>query len=110
MHGRESDILRAERNDISGETGMGTLNLEEVVTDDFSALEQRVVRAVELVKKERAARVQSDETLARLQDEMEVQTATLHQTQEQLKTLEKERENVRQRVEKLLKQLDEISA
>jgi division protein CdvB (Snf7/Vps24/ESCRT-III family) len=88
---------------------MGTLNLEEVVTDDFSALEQRVVRAVEMVKKERAARVQADETLARLQDQMETQTATLEQTQEQVKTLEKERENVRQRVEKLLKQLDEIS-
>jgi septal ring factor EnvC (AmiA/AmiB activator) len=89
---------------------MGTLSLENVVTDDFSALEQRVVRAVELVKKERTARVQAEETSARLQDELETQNANLEQAQEQVKSLEKERENVRQRVERLLKQLDEISA
>jgi septal ring factor EnvC (AmiA/AmiB activator) len=100
---------RTDRN--SGELGMATLSLEETVTaDDFSALEQRIVRAVELVKKERAARTQADETAARLQSELETQAATLEQTQEQLRTLEKEREHVRQRVEKLLKQLDEITA
>jgi uncharacterized membrane protein YqiK len=89
---------------------MGTLSLENVVIDDFSALEQRIVRAVELVKKERAAREQADEKAIELQIELETQTATLQQSQEQVKTLESERENVRQRVEKLLRQLDEISA
>ncbi|HTW49723.1 MAG TPA: hypothetical protein VMD92_17330 [Acidobacteriaceae bacterium] len=88
---------------------MGTLSLENVVTDDFSALEQKIVRAVELVKKERTARVQAEESAARMQDELESQNANLEQAQEQVKTLEKERENVRQRVEKLLKALDEIS-
>jgi septal ring factor EnvC (AmiA/AmiB activator) len=89
---------------------MATLSLEPVVTDDFSALEERVVRAVELVKKERAARIQADETVAQLQDQLESQGANLDQAQEQVKTLEKEREQVRQRVERMLKALDEISA
>jgi hypothetical protein len=89
---------------------MATLSLEAVVTDDFSALEQRVVRAVELVKKERAARVQADETVARLQDELESQGANLEHANEQVKTLENEREQVRLRVEKMLRALDEISA
>jgi septal ring factor EnvC (AmiA/AmiB activator) len=89
---------------------MATLSLEAVVTDDFSALEQRVVRAVELVKKERAARIQADETVARLQDQLESHGATLEQAQEQVKALETEREQVRQRVERMLRALDEISA
>lgn len=89
---------------------MATLSLEAVVTDDFSALEQRVIRAVELVKKERAARVQAEETVARLQDDMESQHANLEHAKEQVKTLEQERETVRQRVEKMLRALDEISA
>jgi septal ring factor EnvC (AmiA/AmiB activator) len=89
---------------------MATLSLEAVVMDDFSALEQRVVRAVELVKKERAARVQAEETVARLQDDLESHNANLEHTKEQVKTLEQEREQVRQRVEKMLRALDEISA
>ena len=89
---------------------MATLSLEAVVTDDFSELEQRVVRAVELVKKERTARIQADETAARLQDQMESQSANLEHAQEQIQNLEKEREQVRQRVERMLKALDEISA
>lgn len=93
---------------------MSTLSLEAVLpaatVDDFSALEQRVVRAVELVKTERAARAQAEETAARLQDQFDEQTQAFEHSQEQLKTLERERETVRQRVERMLKQLDEIGA
>lgn len=93
---------------------MSTLSLEDAalsaVVDDFTALEQRVVRAVELVKTERAARTQAEQTATRLQSEMHAQSTQLEQTQEQLRTLERDRENVRQRVERLVKQLDEISA
>jgi len=84
--------------------------LPAATVDDFSALESRVVRAVELVKTERAARAQAEETAARLQDQFDEQTQTLQLTMEQMKTLEQERESVRQRVERMLKQLDEIGA
>jgi septal ring factor EnvC (AmiA/AmiB activator) len=91
---------------------MSSLSLQEpeVVVDDFVALEERVLRAVELVKSERAARSEAEQRASRLQGELEAQTVQLEQAQEQVRTLEKDREQVRQRVEKLLKQLDEIAS
>jgi type VI protein secretion system component VasF len=92
---------------------MSTLSLQEAelptAVDDFSALEERVVRAVELVKRERAARAEAEQKTAHLQSLMDAQTALLEQAKEQLRTLEREREQVRQRVERLLKQIDEIA-
>ncbi len=92
---------------------MSTLTLQEaelpMAVDDFSALEERVVRAVELVKRERAARAEAEKNAARLQSLMDAQAALLEQAKEQLRALEREREQVRQRVERLLKQIDEIA-
>jgi type VI protein secretion system component VasF len=92
---------------------MSTLSLQEaelpITVDDFSALEERVVRAVELVKQERAARAEAEKNAAHLQSLLDAQSALLEQGKEQLKTLEREREHVRQRVERLLKQIDEIA-
>lgn len=92
---------------------MSTLSLQEAelpaAVDDFSALEERVVRAVELVKRERAARAEAEQNAARLQSLMDAQSSQLEQAKEQLRTLEREREQVRQRVERLLKQIDEIA-
>jgi DNA anti-recombination protein RmuC len=93
---------------------MSTLTLQEaelpIAVDDFSALEERVVRAVELVKRERAARVEAEQNAARLQELTNTQGALLEQAKEQMRTLEREREQVRQRVERLLKQIDEIAS
>lgn len=93
---------------------MATLSLEEAqvstAADDFSALEERVMRAVELVKNERAARSEAEESSARLQSQLDAQSALLERTQEQLRSMEQDREQVRQRVERLLKQLDEIAS
>ena len=93
---------------------MATLSVQEeelsTTVDDFSALEERVVRAVEVVKTERAARAQAEETIEKLRREAEEQGAALTQTREQLRTLEREREHVKQRVERLLKQIDEIAS
>lgn len=91
---------------------MASLSLHEpeVMVDDFVALEQRVVRAVEVVKSERAARAEAEQRANRLQSEIEAQGTQLEHAQEQIRTLEQDREQVRQRVEKLLKQLDEIVA
>jgi chromosome segregation ATPase len=93
---------------------MSSLTLQEaelpMAVDDFSALEERIVRAVELVKSERAARAEAEQNAARLQSLMDAQAALLEQAKEQLRTLEREREQVRQRVERLLKQIDEIAS
>jgi type VI protein secretion system component VasF len=92
---------------------MSTLSLQEaellISTDDFSALEERVMRAVEVVKRERTARADAEQNATRLQSLLDAQSALLEQAKEQMRTLEREREQVRQRVERLLKQIDEIA-
>ena len=92
---------------------MSTLSLQEaelpISTDDFSALEERVTRAVEVVKRERTARAEAEQNASHLQSLLDAQSALLEQAKEQMRTLEREREQVRQRVERLLKQIDEIA-
>lgn len=93
---------------------MSTLILDETevqaAKDDFSALEERILRAVELVKKEREVRAHAEQTVTRMQGQLDAQAALLAQAQEQVRLLEREREQVKQRVEKLLSQLDEIAS
>jgi uncharacterized protein involved in exopolysaccharide biosynthesis len=91
---------------------MSTLAFQEaempVMADDLNALEQRVLRTVELLRAERAARATAEQNAATLQQLLDEQSAELSRTQEQVKALEGEREGVRGRVENLLKQLEEI--
>ncbi len=93
---------------------MSTLALNDaelnLTADDFNALEQRVLRTVELLKKEREARATAEQNATTLQQLLDEQSAQLTKVQEQVKAFEQERETVRQRVERLLNQLDEISA
>lgn len=62
-------------------------------SDYFQALEQRVLRTIETLKEEREHRASLE--------------ARAGQLEEELTELKKERDEVRQRVERLLKQLDE---
>lgn len=93
---------------------MSTLSMEEVevpaVADDFNTLEERIQRVVEVVKRERAARAEAEEKAARLEKLLNAQTALQEQAQGQLRSLEREREQVRQRVERLVKQIEEIAS
>lgn len=86
-----------------------------VSVDEFQALEQRVLQAVELIKKERearhtaeserdAARTEADELRAQLQTE----STSASNAQGELEALHREREAVRQRVERMLGQIDEL--
>ncbi|RRA50057.1 hypothetical protein D1Y84_08995 [Acidipila sp. EB88] len=76
--------------------------------DGFGALEERVMRMVELVRTERRERQRAEETAAALQQLLDEQGAQLGQTQDELKALSQERDLVRGRVERLLKQLDDL--
>lgn len=121
---------------------MSTLAVEEtqipLAADDFNALEQRVLRLIELVRSEREARAAAEARALSLEDSVksleesglnaEQRVITLEERLEQanrkvaqlteegaqsaaqLGSLEKERETVRTRVEKMLKQLDAIQA
>ena len=90
-----------------------------VSVDEFQALEQKVLRAVELVKREREARAAAEAEVAALREELATQAkeaegqvrAALREkevAERQVGALNQERETVRQRVEKMLQQMDEL--
>ena len=75
---------------------------------DFSALEERILRAVELVKRERSGRAAAEDRATKAEAQVQEQTATADQLHKELDALRAERDHVRQRVERLLTQLDAI--
>jgi hypothetical protein len=86
-----------------GESGTLSLSL-----DDFSSLEDRVLRAVNLVKRERLARTAAEERAAQVETKLSEQSSTSEQLQKEVSSLRAERDHIRQRVEKLLSQLDAL--
>ena len=76
--------------------------------DDFSALEDRILRAVDLVKRERLARAEAEARAAKAEAQLSEQAPLVEHLQKDLNTLRSERDQVRQRVEKLLAQLDAL--
>jgi hypothetical protein len=81
------------------------MSTSTISVDEFQALEQKVLRAVEIVKREREARAAAEAEVASLRQQLAAQQTS---TESELNTLTKEREAVRQRVEKMLQQMDEL--
>jgi septal ring factor EnvC (AmiA/AmiB activator) len=77
-----------------------------VSTDDFAALEERIVRTVETVKRERQTRIAAEERAVQAEAHASELTPRIEQLEKELHSLKWEREQVRQRVERLLAQLD----
>jgi len=76
--------------------------------DDFSALEERILRAVNLVKRERLARAAAEERAAAAELQLREQAPLVENLQKEVSSLHAERDHVRQRVERLLEQLDAL--
>ncbi|MGC9222350.1 MAG: hypothetical protein ACP5E2_00415 [Terracidiphilus sp.] len=86
-----------------------------VSADEFAELEERIRRAVDLVKQERLLRVAAEARLAELEarvqqaeTEAQAQTLAAQQHENELRALRAERDQVRQRVDRLLTQLDAL--
>ncbi len=101
-----------------------------ISADEFQALEHKVVRAVEIVRRERDARVAAEAEVTLLQQRLTESELLLHQeraehaaqreadavlldrhnstSRAQFSAIQHEREEVRERVEKLLRQMDEM--
>ncbi len=82
--------------------------MSTVSVDEFQALEQKVLRTVEMIKKEREARAEAEAEVAALRQQLAVQSNASSSAQAELDSLQREREAVRQRVEKMLQQMDEL--
>jgi chromosome segregation ATPase len=88
---------------------MSTSTISSGITaDEFQALEQKVLRAVEIVKKEREARANAEAEVASLHEELATYKQNARDAEIELATLNKERDQVRLRVEKMLQQMDEL--
>ena len=83
-------------------------NSPSISADEFQALEQKVLRAVEIVKREREARTAAEAEVASLREQLAAQQTAASANEAELNTLNKEREAVRLRVEKMLQQMDEL--
>src|SRR3974390_1179159 len=79
-----------------------------VSADDFSALEDRIVRAVEVVKRERNGRIAAEERALQAEADLQQVAPRIESLEREITTLKNERDHVRQRVERLLGQLDAL--
>jgi len=76
--------------------------------DEFQALEQKVLRAVEIVRRERELRAAAEAEAAALRQQLDELASASNSAQTQITTLNQEREAVRSRVEKMMQQIDEL--
>ena len=79
-----------------------------ISADEFQALEQKVLRAVEIVKREREAHAAAEAEVASLREHLAIYQSNTRAVEAELNTLNKERDAVRLRVEKMLQQMDEL--
>lgn len=97
-----------------------------ISVDEFQALEQKVLRAVEIVKREREARAAAEAEVASLRQKLEEHVSQAKSEMQaaearaqaaerdrkaaegQIAALTQDRDTVRQRVEKMLQQMDEL--
>ncbi len=106
-----------DQHEASGATGSLTVS-----ADDFSALEDRIRRAVGMLKnvrpalaaaEDRAAQsearaVGAEARAAQAEEQLNAQKPAVEEMQSELTGLRTERDQVRQRVERLLAQLDAL--
>ena len=85
--------------------------IEELVpADDFHALEEKIFRTIEMLKAAREAQAAAERESRRLREQMQDGHGELDSLRREAIALRREREEVRARVEKMLKQLDTLEA
>jgi chromosome segregation ATPase len=129
-HEPAEEVAAAEEFEPQVEDEAEQIETEEVAppialavsADDFSALEERVLRAVEMLRHERQARAAAEVRIAEaeecaakalaqlgpLQTELNQTKPLIEQLQNEIFSLRAERDTVRHRVERLLEQLDSL--
>jgi septal ring factor EnvC (AmiA/AmiB activator) len=81
-----------------------------VAVDTLAALEQRVVRTIEMLNREREQRGEIEKELASVRSQLDHQQAQGATLQREIEELHRERDTVRTRVERLMSSLDAIEA
>jgi septation ring formation regulator EzrA len=82
--------------------------IEKSAGEDFPALEEKIYKAIELLKSAREAKAAAERDANRLRDQLEQREEELEVVRTEVLSLRKDREEVRGRVEKMLKQIDAL--
>jgi uncharacterized coiled-coil DUF342 family protein len=82
---------------------------DEAPSDDFHALEEKVFRTIELLKEAREGRVAAERETTRIRQQTGSHTEELESLRREVISLRREREEVRGRVERMLKQIDSLT-
>jgi septal ring factor EnvC (AmiA/AmiB activator) len=80
----------------------------EVPADDFQALEEKVYRTIEMYKAARDGQVSAEREVRRLRTQLEEREQEVETLRHEAVQLRKDREEVRARVEKMLRQIDAV--
>jgi chromosome segregation ATPase len=83
---------------------------QHIDADDFHALEEKIYRTIEQLKAAREAKAAAERTTARLRQQLEERAEQFESLRQEVVTLRRDREEVRTRVEKMLKQIDALTA
>ena len=81
-----------------------------VASEDFPALEEKIYKAIELLKSAREAKAAAERDANRLREQLEQREEDLELMRAEVVSLRKEREEVRGRIERMLKQIDQLVA
>ena len=82
----------------------------EVPSDDFHALEEKVYRTIDLYKSAREAKSAAERDAQRVREQLELREEEIEGLRSEMISLKREREEVRSRVEKMLKHLEAMTA
>ena len=77
--------------------------------EDFPALEEKIYKAIEMLKSAQAGRAAAERDAHRLRVQLEEREDELEGLRATVISLRKERDEVRARVEKMLKQIDSLA-
>ena len=77
---------------------------------DFQSLVEKILRTIELLKVERAAKATAEKAAERLREQLTEREEELDSVRAELVALRREREEVRTRVEKMLGQIESLTA
>jgi septation ring formation regulator EzrA len=83
---------------------------DEISADEFHSLEEKVYKTIELLKSARDAKASAERDAARVREQLELREEEVDSLKTEIVALRKEREEVRTRVEKMLKQIDHLTA
>lgn len=82
----------------------------EISADEFHSLEEKIYKTIELLKSAREAKAAAERDASRVREQLELREEEIDSLKGEIVALRKEREEVRTRVEKMLRQIDELTA